>query len=171
MIADARGDLFGTTEQGGAGYPVTTNGGTVFEIQNTGTVAEPVYANTPTMLVSFNGSNGFGPQGLTADANGDLFSTTKFVGYAGTVFEITGSGFIVALPAVQPDSAHVSVARTVSATAANGVLANDTDPIPNDKLTVSAVDGQASNVGHALLVHRFRETNRVPRIHFYRHGL
>ena len=22
-----------------------------------------------------------------------------------------------------------------------------------------------------LLVHRFRETNRVPRIHFYRHGL
>ena len=30
------------------------------------------------------------------------------------------------------------------------MLANDTDPIPNDTLTVSAVDGQASHVGHAI---------------------
>jgi VCBS repeat-containing protein len=45
----------------------------------------------------------------------------------------------------------VQVAGTVTANAANGVLANDTDPIPNDTLIVSAVDGQASNVGHALV--------------------
>ena len=74
----------------------------MFEIQNTGTVAEPVYANTPTMLVSFDGSNGFGPEGLTADANGDLFSTTKYgsgiLSGAGTVFEITDSGFVVSQP-------------------------------------------------------------------------
>ena len=53
LIADANGDLFGTTEAGGA------NGdGAVFEIQNTGTVSAPVYASAPTTLVSFNGSNG-----------------------------------------------------------------------------------------------------------------
>ena len=38
LIADANGDLFGTTIQGGA----------VFELQNTGTAAAPVYANAPT---------------------------------------------------------------------------------------------------------------------------
>ncbi len=88
---------------------------------------------TPVTLLSFNGANGALPfAGLIADAAGDLFGTTFTDGPAdgnGTVFEITDSGFIVALPTVQPDSAHVSVAGTVTATAANGVLANDTDPI------------------------------------------
>ena len=53
LIADANGDLFGTTDEGGA-----NSDGTVFEIENTGTVAAPVYASAPTTLVSFNGSNG-----------------------------------------------------------------------------------------------------------------
>ena len=49
LIADAAGDLFGTTRGGGA------NGdGTVFEIAKTGSG----YASTPTTLVSFNGTNG-----------------------------------------------------------------------------------------------------------------
>jgi VCBS repeat-containing protein len=65
---------------------------------------------------------------------------------------VTYEGFIASPnPTVVAATAHVSVAGTVTATAANGVLANDTDPIPNDTLTVSAVDGQASNVGHALV--------------------
>ena len=47
LIADAAGDLFGTTSEGGA------NGdGTVFEIAKTG----GSYASTPTTLVSFNGT-------------------------------------------------------------------------------------------------------------------
>ena len=66
------------------------------------------------------------------------------------MFEITGSGFIAALPTVEPDRAHVLLGHTLSVNAANGVLANDTDPIPNDTLSVSAVGGVASNVGHAL---------------------
>ena len=144
LIADAAGDLFGTTAGGGA-----AGDGTVFELVNHGGGAY-----TPVTLLSFNGANGTHPySGLIADAAGDLFGTTHSGGPAdgvGTVFEITDSGFIVALPTVQPDSAHVPVAGTVSATAANGVLANDTDPIPNDTLSVSAVDGQASNVGNAL---------------------
>ena len=72
LIADANGDLFGTTQYGGA-----YGDGTVFEIVNTGTAAAPIYASTPTTLVSFNGTNGAYPSGsLIADANGDFFGTT-----------------------------------------------------------------------------------------------
>jgi len=49
MIADANGNLFGTTEGGGA-YEY----GTVFEIAKTAAG----YASTPTTLVSFDGTNG-----------------------------------------------------------------------------------------------------------------
>ena len=89
LIADAAGDLFGTTEDGGA-----KNKGTVFEIKKTLTG----YASSPTMLASFDGgANGGGPQGsLIADANGDLFGTTPEGN--GTVFEITDSGFVTGPP-------------------------------------------------------------------------
>ncbi len=88
LIADANGDLFGATRNGGA-----NNIGTVFEIRKTPTG----YASTPTTLVSFNGNDGAEPFGsLIADASGDLFGTTYGGGAngGGTVFEITGSGFI-----------------------------------------------------------------------------
>jgi VCBS repeat-containing protein len=55
------------------------------------------------------------------------------------------------VPTVVADTAHVSVAGTVTANAAHGVLANDTDPIPNGTLIMSAVDGLASDVGHAIV--------------------
>jgi uncharacterized repeat protein (TIGR03803 family) len=88
LIADAHGDLFGTTTYGGG----ANNDGTVFEIAKTA----DGYASTPTTLVSFNGTNGASPNGsLIADAHGDLFGTT-YVGGAngdGTVFEISDSGF------------------------------------------------------------------------------
>jgi uncharacterized repeat protein (TIGR03803 family) len=68
LIADANGDLFGTTANGGA-----NGAGTVFEIAKTATG----YASTPTTLVSFNFTNGNLPLGgLIADANGNLFGTT-----------------------------------------------------------------------------------------------
>ena len=69
LIADANGDLFGTTESNSAG-----DDGMVFEIAKTGSG----YASTPTMLANFGSS-----AGLIADANGDLFGTTE-----DTVFEI-----------------------------------------------------------------------------------
>jgi len=81
VIADAAGNLVGTTAYGGA------NGvGTVFEIAYDGS-----YAGVPTTLASFTGSNGQYPNaGLIADAAGDLFGTTTFGGTHGygTVFEI-----------------------------------------------------------------------------------
>ncbi len=87
LIADAAGDLFGTTGEGGA------NGdGTVFELVNNGGGSY-----TPVTLLSFNVTNGAGPVGgLIADAAGDLFGTTAGGGANGdgTVFEITNSGFV-----------------------------------------------------------------------------
>src|SRR5207249_4442414 len=78
LIADANGDLFGTTLQGGM-----NNVGTVFEIVNSG----GSYASTPTTLVSFNVANGAYPYaGLIADANGDLFGTKCGLAPAGEDF-------------------------------------------------------------------------------------
>ncbi len=77
LIADAAGNLFGTTSAGGE-----DDRGTVFEIAKTSTG----YASTPTTLVSFNNSNGADPDApLIADSAGNLFGTT----FAGdTVFEL-----------------------------------------------------------------------------------
>jgi uncharacterized repeat protein (TIGR03803 family) len=90
LIADVAGDLFGTTQGGGADQD-----GTVFEIAKTSSG----YASTPTTLVTFNDSDGEAPLGnLVADAAGDLFGTTYGGGGNGgygTVFEIskTSSGY------------------------------------------------------------------------------
>ena len=144
LIADANGDLFGTTYAGGA------NGdGTVFELVKSGSTY------TLATLISFNGSNGVAPVGgLIADANGDLFGTTEGDGAnsQGTVFEITNSGFVIVTPTVLADRTGVKVGATVTADAAHGVLANDTDPITGDTLHVSAVNGLAINVGHTITI-------------------
>ena len=94
LIADAYGNLFGTTFLGGTTAVGGSSGfGTVFEIAKTA----HGYANTPTTLVNFNGTDSDLPMsGLIADAHGDLFGTTITNGENpdGTVFEITGSGFV-----------------------------------------------------------------------------
>ena len=99
VIADANGDLFGTTFEGG-----DANDGTVFEIKKTAAG----YASAPTTLVNFNGDNGEAPvASLLADANGDLFSTTTDgANGQGTVFEITGGGFLTTPPPPPPTGAH-----------------------------------------------------------------
>jgi uncharacterized repeat protein (TIGR03803 family) len=87
LIADAAENLFGTTEAGGA-----NNDGTVFEIA--------AGSDTITTIASFDfhAQGPVGPNGaLIADSAGDLFGTTGVGGSAagGTVFEVTGSGFLV----------------------------------------------------------------------------
>jgi uncharacterized repeat protein (TIGR03803 family) len=80
LLADANGDLFGTTQIGGA-----NDDGTVFELVKSGATY------TLTTLVSFNGNDGTAPYAsLIADADGDLFGTTGYGGASGegTVFEI-----------------------------------------------------------------------------------
>ena len=85
LVADTAGDLFGTTDEGGAyGY------GTVFEIAKTA----GGYASTVTTLLSFNGPSDIGGTysmaGLIIDAVGDLFGTTFEGGLFGdgTAFEL-----------------------------------------------------------------------------------
>jgi VCBS repeat-containing protein len=93
-----------------------------------------------------------GQQLIYNNVSGNLAGDTVMVasdGNGGTdVYWITGPPPI---PIVEADRAHVQLDHALSVNAANGVLANDIDPIPNDTLSVSAVDGLASNVGHALV--------------------
>lgn len=79
LVRDAKGNLYGTTEQGGA-----SGGGTVFEVDNTG---------KEMVLHSFNSEpDGLTPYaGLVRDAQGNLYGTTSAggnLGY-GTVFKLT----------------------------------------------------------------------------------
>lgn len=103
LIADAAGDLFGTTSGGG-----TSGLGTVFEIAK----GSGGYSMTPKVLVSFDQANGQDPvAGLVADAAGNLFGTTYQGGAlgGGTVFEIQKIGADYATtptPLADFDSAH-----------------------------------------------------------------
>ncbi len=95
VTVDSSGNLFGTTEQGGAyGYGNGSAGyGTVWEIAH-GTT-------TLTTIASFNGTNGLAPiGGVTVDSRGNLFGTTLEGGTAGAgnVWEIAaGTSAIVSL--------------------------------------------------------------------------
>jgi uncharacterized repeat protein (TIGR03803 family) len=118
LVADANGNLFGTTQGGGAYVPIGFGAGTVSEIAKTASG----YASTPTTLVSFAppGTNGATPfAGLIADANGNLFGTTAFGGAYGygTVFEITGSGFVVSVTFAGTPGTSNCHGRSVSALA------------------------------------------------------
>jgi uncharacterized repeat protein (TIGR03803 family) len=93
LVVDSSGNLFGTTQNGGA-----YDDGTLFEwVKSTATLVT---------LVSFNGSNGAIPNApLVVDSSGDLFGTTYgttlgFVGPGGvgTLFEwVKSSGTLVTL--------------------------------------------------------------------------
>jgi uncharacterized repeat protein (TIGR03803 family) len=88
VIADASGNLYGTTGYGGA-----NNLGTAFKLT--------AGANTLTTLATFNGTNGRLPYGgLTADASGNLYGTTAGGGAndLGTVYMIaTGTNALTTL--------------------------------------------------------------------------
>ena len=97
LIADAQGNLFGTTSQGGPAFSAasgTVGAGTVYEIT----------ADTHSLITLANfdsAGGGFKPVGdLVRDKNGDLFGVTQFGGASGkgTVFEVVaGSGKVTTL--------------------------------------------------------------------------
>ena len=88
-IADAAGDLYGTTLGGGA-----NDLGTVFRLA-AGT-------NQLTTLATFDAATGYIPDdGLTVDTAGNLYGITTqgALNNHGSVFELTNTGFVVPEPA------------------------------------------------------------------------
>ena len=90
LIMDARGNLYGTTDGGGAYGSPGSAAGTVFELMPPSTRGGRW---TESVLWSFgNGTDGLGPAaGLIMDASGNLYGTTRLGGASGggTVFELT----------------------------------------------------------------------------------
>src|SRR2546427_332309 len=90
LIADSAGNLYGTTQFGGA-----SGVGTVFKLD-----AGNGYALTT--LHSFDGSDGaFPTAGLLADSAGNLYGTTQYDGASGfgTVFKLDASnGYALTTP-------------------------------------------------------------------------
>jgi uncharacterized repeat protein (TIGR03803 family) len=88
VISDSSGNLYGTTDGGGA-----FGDGTVFEL--------PAGSGTIVTLASFNGTDGQTPDcGLIMDSSGNVYGTTSWGGASGdgTVFELAqGSGTITTL--------------------------------------------------------------------------
>ena len=88
LVQDAQGNLYGTTDQGGASYY-----GTVFKLDTTG---------NETVLYSFKvGTDGYYPEaGLVQDGQGNLYGTTyaggdlacSFGNGCGTVFKLDTTG-------------------------------------------------------------------------------
>ena len=92
LIADAAGNLYGTTQRGG-GFNSCSDCGTVFKVTPSG---------TETVLYRFTGlRDGKNPAvGLIADASGNLYGTTfagGSSGCCGTVFKLTPSGNLTVL--------------------------------------------------------------------------
>jgi uncharacterized repeat protein (TIGR03803 family) len=80
ILCDANGDLFGTTFDGGANHA-----GSVFEFSPA--------TDTLSTVAAFQTGGSVDPYLLTSDAGGDLYGVT-----GSTIFEVTGSGFVVPEP-------------------------------------------------------------------------
>jgi VCBS repeat-containing protein len=69
---------------------------------------------------------------------------------ASVAASFAGLQVISSVLTANPDSNHVTANQAVSADAAHGVLANDTDTNPTDQLFISAVDGLAGDVNQPI---------------------
>ena len=134
LIADAAGDLFGTTQNGGA-----DGDGTVFEIANTATG----YAISPITLATFNGTgNGANPYGgLIADPAGDLFGTTQNGGASGdgTAFEVVSTGATFA-PLITGTAANQAVTDQTTIDPFAAVTLTDGNSGQTETVTVTLSD-------------------------------
>jgi len=114
LIQAANGNLYGTTNQGGA------NGdGAVFEITTAGTF---------TLLHSFAGTDGMAPWGgVIQAANGNFYGTTQSGGASGngTIFNMTAAGKLTTLHSF--DGTHGSQPLGWLVQAANGTFYGTTE--------------------------------------------
>ncbi|MBU6296225.1 MAG: PEP-CTERM sorting domain-containing protein [Planctomycetes bacterium] len=103
LIADAVGNLFGTTYGGGGEFAP----GTVFRLSDNG-----AGGYTHTVLYTFGGSNGIKPYGdLIADDEGNLYGMTQFGGAndSGTIFRISNAGFVVTETVATPEPVSLAI--------------------------------------------------------------
>ena len=70
--------------------------------------------------------------------------------FAGAAASFANLAVDATTPTVVSADAHGLLGGTVAATAANGVLAGDSDTNPSDVLSVSAVLGSGTNVGNSV---------------------
>jgi len=95
LVQSTDGNIYGTTDYGGASDNCTFGCGTVFKITPSGTL---------TALHSFSGSDGYYPGGLVQASDGNFYGTT--VGGNGTVFKITPSGTLTTLHSFSGDDGY-----------------------------------------------------------------
>jgi hypothetical protein len=101
-LADTAGNLFGTTQSGGAHGGVNAGGivlgGTVFELTKSGTLTT-LYSFCAQLNASGSCTDGNQPHaGLIADAKGNLFGTTEIGGANGLATAGVGAGTVFKLP-------------------------------------------------------------------------
>ena len=127
LIADAEGNLYGTTSSG-----ENLKGGTVFKITPSGVMTE---------VYTFSGPDGFDPNaGLALDAQGNLYGTTFSGGASndGVVFEINSAG---------SESVLVNFAGSDGATPYSGLIFDE-----NGNLDGTTGFGGVSNQGTVFRV-------------------
>lgn len=146
VALDSSGDIYGTTEAGGAGY------GTVFELaDSSGTYTEK-------LLHSFTNTNGDGLlpyAGLIRGAGGNLFGTTIYGGsaFSGTVFEVAlsqeFSAFSAKLDITSPGFQMNGAFTLASGAAAiNPVTQNLTLTVGTSTVTIPAGSFIQQNIGN-----------------------
>jgi uncharacterized repeat protein (TIGR03803 family) len=99
LVMDGQGNLYGTTDYGGA-----SGHGAVYEVANG--------SNSITTLASFNGADGSYPSGgLVMDGQGNLYGTASSGGASsdGTVFELKTSNPIIAATSLTWDTTQGGV--------------------------------------------------------------
>jgi uncharacterized repeat protein (TIGR03803 family) len=121
LVQATDGNLYGTTENGGANDACTSNCGTIFRITPSGTLIT---------LHSFDGTDGNDPRaGLFQATNGNLYGGTAFggAGTVGTLFRLSvGSGpFVETQPVFGNVGASVRILGT-NLTGATSVTFNGT---------------------------------------------
>jgi VCBS repeat-containing protein len=152
IIVDQTAPVVKSSSTGGSiSNPTQMVSGTV-DIADAGTLVT-LYDGTTSLGTVMVQSNGSWSDSVKLTGNGTHTLTAQDTDAAGNTGTSNAVVYMLTIPVptVAADTASVAVAGTVTATAAHGVLANDTDPIPSDTLIVSAVDGLAGDVGHALV--------------------
>ncbi len=135
VVEDSAGDLFGTTELGGA-----EGVGTVYEVT--------AGSKTITDLASFDGGDGFSPQsGVILDSRGDLFGTATLGGKfdGGAVYEVkAGSSAITDLVSFQSAGGWVPFGGLVEDSAGNLFGTTEAGGADNDGSVYELVAGSDS---------------------------